>query len=286
MKTKLLVLAAALLLVPMSAMSAESPLHGIWRVNADSLQATRAHEFAIRDGMYACMSCSPSYSIPADGAFHAVPSSPSHDELAVLVLDPRKLQITERKNGQLVANSIYEVANHGTLTLVEYQDHTGSQPVVSHFSYARQGNGPGDAHAASGNWSVDSFDELSNSGRLLTLAVSGDRLRMDNPQGHSFTAVMDGTQATYTGSPIVSSVSVRKISPHRIQVTRYNDGQVVSISTYHVLPNGQTMKVVHEDPRDGSKLSYVATRLGSPDDRRNYGVGDVALNVKVDEGSR
>lgn len=258
MKTKLLALAAVLLLVPLSTLAAESPLHGIWLVESASLNASGNHAFVVHDGMYSCQSCSPSYSIPADGAFHAIPSGPTRDELAVLVINPQHVQITERKDGLLVANAIHRVSDDGASKRVELQDHTGKQPVISRYVYARMESPPNGAHAVSGAWNATRYEHLSNSGRFFTLAVNGNRLRMSNPQGQGFDAVVDGPRAAFTGSPIVTSVSVKKLTPHRIRVTYFNDGQAVGMSTYHVLPNGVEMKVKHENPVDGSELTYTA----------------------------
>ena len=258
MKTKFLALAAVLLLVPLSTMAAESPLQGIWLVETASLDASRNHAFVVHDGVYSCLSCSPSYSIPADGAFHAIPAGPTRDELAVLVINPQEVQISERKDGLLVSNAIHRVSDSGASKHVEYQDHTGKQPVVSRFVYARMENPPDGAHAISGAWVATRYEHLSNSGRFFTLAVNGNRLRMSNPQGQGFEAVMDGSRAVFTGSPIVTSVSVMQLARHRIRVTYFNDGQVVGKSTYHVLPNGVEMKVSYENPVDGSELAYTA----------------------------
>lgn len=275
MKTMLLVL-AALLLPSLPAHAADSPLHGIWRVQVDSLQASRTHAFAIQDGRYTCLSCSPAFSIPADGAFHPVPAGPSREELAVLVIDARQVQVTERKNGRLIANSIYRVSEDGAVTRAEHQDHSGNQPVVSMYGYAREQAAANGAHPVSGTWVASSFDDISSSGRLLTLAVNGSRLQLSNPQGHAFTAPMDGSMVPVKGSSLVTSVSVRKIAPHRVEATLYNDDhQVVGITNYRVLPDNHTMKVSHENRADNSMVSYVAFRqVNGAFNQDVYGSGD------------
>jgi hypothetical protein len=275
MKTKLLVLAASLLLSSQSALAADSPLHGIWRVHVDSLQASRTHAFTIQDGRYTCLSCSPTFSIPADGAFHPVPAGPTRDELAVLVIDGRQVQVTERKDGRLIANSIYRVTGDGAMARAEHQDHSGRQPVVSMYGYAREQGAANGAHPVSGTWVASSFDDISNSGRLLTLTVNGNRLHLSSPQGHEFTVPMDGSMAPVEGSSLVTGVSVRKIAPYRVEATLYNGNQVVGITTYHVLPSGHTMKVSHENRADGSMIRYVANRqVDGAFNRSVFGVGD------------
>lgn len=278
MKTKLLAFAAVLLLVPLSASASESPLHGIWRVEAPSLDASGNHAFVIHDGMYSCSGCSPSYSIPADGAFHAIPSGPARDELAVLVINPRQVQITERKDGRVVAVADHSVDGNDSTKRVEYQDHTGEQAVISRFVYTRLESPPDGAHAVSGAWGASRYVHLSNSGRYFTFAVNGNMLRMSNPRGQGFEAVMDGSRAAFTGSPVVTSVSVKKLARHRIQVSYYNDGQVVGITTYHVLPNGVEMKVHHESALDGSKLAYTARLQQSTLDLGYHALGSSERN--------
>lgn len=282
MKTKHLILAAVMLLSTHPALAAESPLHGIWQVNVDTLHVTRKHAFAILDGMYTCMSCSPTFTIPADGAFHPVPASPARDELAVLIIDSRQVQVTERKDGRLVLNSIYRVNEDGANAQAEHQDHSGKQPVISMYGYAREEYAAQGAHPASGTWVASTFDDISSSGRLLTLAVAGNRLSLSSPQGHAFTAPMDDSISPVEGSALVSAVSVRRIAPHRIRVTQYSGDQVVGITNYHVLPSSHMMKVAHENRVDGSAIRYAATRqVNGSFGRDVFGVGGQPWHKRV-----
>ncbi|RAP57732.1 hypothetical protein [Oleiagrimonas sp. MCCC 1A03011] len=263
MKTKVLVLAAVFLLVPLAVVAGESPLHGIWKVDANTIRASHPHAFVIKDGIYECQSCTPSFSLPADGAFHAVPSDPRRDEMAVLVIDAHKVQITERKNGIMVANTLREMNGDNALAEVTYQDFSGKSPVISKFRHHRDGMASGDAHPVSGNWHKAVYTSVSNSGRAFTYNVNGRRMEMNDPRGHAFVARMDGSEAPYTGSHLVSSVSVEKLAPHRVRMQTRHEGQVVGITTVHVLPGGNMMRVVKESPVDGSRLSYVAMRVRS-----------------------
>ncbi|KGI77488.1 hypothetical protein [Oleiagrimonas soli] len=262
MKTKLMVLAVAFLLPAAAVAENGSPLHGIWKVDPGSIRATHPHAFEIRDGIYACLSCRPQYRIPADGAFYPVPTASGGDEVAVIVVNTGKVQITERRNGIEMASTVRELTGDAGLTRVTRTDLSGEKPVVSTFHHRRDGL-PSDAtHATSGSWKDATYTELSDSGRTFTYHVSGNRLQMTDPRGHAFVASMDGRETPYAGSHLISTVSVQKLAPHRMRMTTRHDGRVVGVTTVHVMPNGEWMRVVQEQA-DGSHMVYLATRLRS-----------------------
>jgi hypothetical protein len=119
---------------------------------------------------------------------------------------------------------------------------------------------PAGAHAISGSWRTESFDNISDNGLFFTYKVEGDSLTMTTPTGQSYTAKLDGTEAPFGGDPGTTSVSVKKLSNNSIEETDKRDGKVISVSVNTVEPDGKTMKLAIEDKLHGTTMSLVALK--------------------------
>ena len=71
---------------------------------------------------------------------------------------------------------------------------------------------PAGAHAISGEWRTSKMESMSDNALTFTLKDEDDRLSMTNSIGESYAAKLDGTGAPYKGDPVISSVSVRRLS--------------------------------------------------------------------------
>src|SRR5690348_11141647 len=65
-----------------SAPATAASIDGTWKADIDSVQFDqKPDEYLLQAGQYSCKSCVPSYTVPADGAFHPV-SLPYADSIA------------------------------------------------------------------------------------------------------------------------------------------------------------------------------------------------------------
>src|SRR5262249_49690508 len=81
-----------------------------------------------------------------------------------------------------------------------------------------------------GLWKMAKMESLSDNGLTLTYKTEGDAITMTTPNGQSFTAKMDGTEAPYKGDPGITSVSIKKLGPNSMEETDKRDGKVITVA--------------------------------------------------------
>lgn len=110
MKIALLFLIPAVLATPVMA----DPLDGTWTVDlATAKFPDRANVITLKDGVYTCASCKPVISVKADGAFHKIAGYPYADELAIEVIDTRRIEETDKLKGKVSTSSTYTLSADG-----------------------------------------------------------------------------------------------------------------------------------------------------------------------------
>ncbi len=77
---------------------AQSPLDGVWKLEPDAKASSKLYDISLHDGVYACRSCRPTWSVPADGSFHPV-TGQDFDEESVRVVDDRTVISRAGKGG-------------------------------------------------------------------------------------------------------------------------------------------------------------------------------------------
>jgi hypothetical protein len=101
----------------------------------------------------------------------------------------------------------------------------------------------------------DRFLILRTSLRPATVKFS-----MSDHMGRSFSAKLDGSDATYNGSTEFDSVSLKKVDDNTIEESEKKDGKVVKISRWTVASDGKTIHVRFDDThghvqeQDGHKV--------------------------------
>src|SRR5262245_26722888 len=114
----------ALFLVSLAALTvatpaaAQSVFDGSWKSDITNAQLPdKPFVTTLNNGNYTCDSCTPPYSVAADGAFHPVKDQPYYDELAVRVVDAHTVTYQGRKGGKDVYTETDTIAPDGkTLT--------------------------------------------------------------------------------------------------------------------------------------------------------------------------
>ena len=100
MKRQFLLLPDLSLLIPAAVMG-QSLFDGTWKVDLKSEKYTsKPIEIVLKDGQYSCRSCTPPYTIKADGKDHKVSVSPYFDTENITIVDQRTLSRIDKKDGE------------------------------------------------------------------------------------------------------------------------------------------------------------------------------------------
>jgi hypothetical protein len=218
--------------------------------------------FVLKDGMYDCKTCTPPYSIKADGTDQSVTGHPYFDSVAIKVVDAHTIQETDKKGGKTVTTSSTTVAPDGKTATFEFSDssNTNGAPVTGKGTVKQVAPGPAGSHATSGSWITTSFASLSDNGVTVTYKTDGDMLTMSAPTGQTYTAKTDGTEAPFKGDPGLTSVTVKMTGKRTMVETDKRDGKVIGRVTSMVNKSGTTMHVSYYDALHGRTTTYSATK--------------------------
>jgi hypothetical protein len=248
--------------LPAQAM-ADSPFDGTWKADMSSVKMpTKPDIYVLKDGMYDCKTCTPPYSIKADGSDQPVTGHPYFDTVAIKVVDDHTIQETDKKNGKTVATSSVTVTPDGKTASFEFTDssNTNAAPVTGKGTQQQVAKGPAGSHAISGSWVTTAFANLSDNGTTLTYKTDGDMLTMTDLTGQSFTAKMDGTEAPYKGDPGITTVSVKAIGKHTILETDKRGSKIIDTLRSTVSMDGKSMSVAYDDKLQNRTTTYMATK--------------------------
>jgi len=263
MKTILKTTAAALvLLVPGTALAANA-FDGTWKADMSSVQwPSKPGEYLLKDGMYTCKTCEPSYTVKADGKDQAVAGSKYIDTIAVKVVDDHTTTETDKKGGKVVGTSTITVAKDGNTLNMTFTDssNTNAAPVTGKGTSVRVDKPVAGAHITSGQWRMQGMSSLSDNAITVTYKTVGDMLTMTNPTGQKYTAKMDGTEAAISGDPGLTKVSVKKIDANGFEESDKRDGKLIAVLKMMVAKDGKSMTVSYTDSQRGTTTTYKATK--------------------------
>ena len=242
---------------------AQSGFDGTWKADLSSVQTPQKPDvFMVKGGVYTCRSCVPAVTLRADGAFHRVTGHPYYDEESVKVVDARTISYAQRLKGKAVGRSTSTVSADGktlTFTFTDTSSPTG-KVVTGSGTEHRVAPAPAGAHAISGSWRTDKYDNVSDDGLLVTYRLTGDTLHMSTPTGQSYEARLGGGPVPIHGDPAATMASVRRLSPTSLQETDTRGGKPVGIATMSLNRDGRTMNVIYDDKVQATRMTYKAVR--------------------------
>jgi hypothetical protein len=130
-----------LFLAPLGAMMfaagasyAQSPFDGTWKIDMSKVDFSKKPDvFLLKDGMYSCKTCTPPYTVKADGSDQPVSGHPYFDSVAIQVVNDHEIKETDKKGGKTVATSQVTVSADGKTAMVEFSDSSdtnGGAPVT------------------------------------------------------------------------------------------------------------------------------------------------------------
>jgi hypothetical protein len=211
-------------------------------------------------GVYECRSCSPPYKIKVDGHDQTIEANPNYDTLSLTTVDDRTVTKIAKKGGKVdLEAKILVSADGATKTEVQTLYDMAPRPIEFTTHSTRVSAGPNGFHAVSGEWRVTDGD-LTNHAEDTIFQVRENTLSMSDRMGRSFSAKLDGTDATYNGSDEFTSVSLKLIDKNTIEESDKKDGKVVKVSVWSVGADGKTMHVRFDDThghvqeQDGHKV--------------------------------
>jgi hypothetical protein len=252
--------ALAALLAPTAAL-AQSGFNGTWKMDVHGAKFDpKPDVYSLKDGLFSCSSCTPPYSVKADGTPQPVTGSPYYDHLAVSVTGPNAVHAVRTKAGQVTGEAVETVSADGTALNVAYTDLTvPSSPVKGAFTAVRVGPAPAGAHPISGAWRQTSFD-ASDNGLLLTVAIQDGMAAFNTPAGQSYRVKLNGPPGPFVGDPGITTVSVASSSPNQLIENDYRDGKMVSQETVTLAPDGRTAVEVSHDMLHGTTSTLTWMR--------------------------
>jgi hypothetical protein len=247
MKSLLFAGSLAMLVTPAASIG-QSTFNGTWKVDFNSAMPRKVNVWLLQNGTYRCTSCSPIVDVKADGKDQPVKGQP-YDTISVKIVDARRVEEIEKKNGSVVSDEKFTVSQDGkTIT-----DEFGNWKLIM----SRVEKAPTGAHELSGSWQPLQMKSISDDELLVTYKLEGDTLSMSRPSGQSYTAKLNGTDAPYRGDPDTNSVALKRIDKSTIEETDKLNGKVVSVTRLAVSSDGKSMTVSMNDAQDGTTNQFT-----------------------------
>jgi hypothetical protein len=218
--------------------------------------------FLLQNGMYSCKTCTPPYTVKADGTDQPVTGHPYFDSVAIKVVNDHEIQETDKKGGKTVSTSDVVISNDGktaTYTFTDSSDTNGGAPVKGKGSSTLVMKGPAGSHAVSGSWRQDKMESLSENAIMWTYKVNGNQLTMTNPTGQTYTATFNGADAPMKGDPGITSVSLKKMG-NTLEETDKRDGKTIGVFKVTVSADGKTAKASYTDTRQNRTTQFDAVK--------------------------
>jgi hypothetical protein len=238
---------AALLLVGSGVALAASPFDGTWKMRADSAKATgKPDTWAIVDGMYQCPSCVPAVKVKADGHDQKVSGHAYYDTIAVTVVNPTTVEMTQKRAGKQVGNVTYVVSSDGHTLTGKFNDYNGAKVASGTFTETRHAPGPAGAHAVSGSWMLDQVVNVNDAGTIVSYQMTDEQFSSQF-NGQSYSAKFDGKDYPVHNDPGNTVVSLRKVDASTVIETDKRDGKLTDEIRMAAAADGKTIAVTDKD---------------------------------------
>ena len=240
--------------------AAAGDINGTWVADIDSVKFDqKPDEYLLQAGQYSCKSCTPAYTVAADGAFHPV-STPYADSMAVKVVDDHNIVRTAKKGGRQIGETKVAISADGNTLTGSFTDTSveGSPAQKGEYIEDRVGPAPAGAHSVSGQWKPAKLANFNAEAMTFTIKVDGDTFHYSSPAGYSYDAKIGGPQVPIKGDLAGTTASVTKTDNGYLETDK-RDGKVVGTTTFTVGADGK-LQGVGEDKLAGSKTTFTATK--------------------------
>ena len=235
-------------------------LNGTWTVDLASLKFQgRPDEYLLKDGSYSCASCTPPYTLAADGQMHPVADRPYWDSASVKVVDDKTVEFHRQKGGKEVSSITQTVSADGNMMTVKFHDATVTPAVDGTGTMTRAAPAPAGAHAISGQWKQDKIGDYSKEALDVTYRIEGNKVTM-NSQGQSYTAELGGPAVPIQGDTGGTMVKVAAEGTGSLKETNIRDGKEVGYGIATPSADGKTISYSYTDTRDGTGVTWTGNK--------------------------
>ncbi|MBX7540876.1 hypothetical protein [Qipengyuania sphaerica] len=230
---------------------------GDWLIDLDSAQFENDNrDFVLADGKWECNSCTPPYSVTADGEWQEI-DRPGADSQMIEIVDDRTVKTATRLGDKDLGNATWTVSEDGQTMKVAFTDLSGDTPVNASQSFNRTEAGPDGSHALSGKWSVGDMAEMDDAGLRFSYGLDGNTFTSTG-NGRSWTAELGGEPVPIEGNNSNVMAAIERTGDNTYRQTFTRDGE--TLSTTDITIDGDTMNGVSTDARDDSVVRWSATR--------------------------
>jgi hypothetical protein len=239
---------------------AQSAFDGVWRTDPKTVTAgSKPSQYVVKGGEYRCDSCAPKIRVKADGTQYPLPGNPYIDFICVTIVDDRVVEIISRSGPKVVSTGRLVVSRDGKSMVREIstKEANGSTSRSSE-KFARVTPVVKGAHAVTGTWKFTELDNMTE--ETVTFKTAAGMVYMNASDGTGYEAQLDGKRAPMRNSPGYDTVSLKQKDRNTWEEVSYSADKPIWVSTYVVMPNGETMKVTWEDRLRGSRGTYTMIR--------------------------
>jgi outer membrane murein-binding lipoprotein Lpp len=242
-----------------AATASAGDISGTWKADVNSVQFdTKPDEYLLQNGTYSCKSCTPAYTVAADGADHPV-KLPYADTDNVKVVDDHTVKEVLKKGGKQVNEATTTISADGNTSTTAFTDTTApGAPAKGEFVETRVGAAPAGAHAISGQWKPTKLSNFNDAALTFTVNVSGDTYKLSSPDGTSFEAKIGGPEVPIKGDIANTMVSVTK-DGNSYKTTRKRDGKVVGTTTVTLGADGR-LHAESKNEMNGAVTRWIADK--------------------------
>jgi hypothetical protein len=235
-------------------------IDGTWKTKMDSLKISGPPDaYELSKGIYHCTSCVPQITIKADGADQKVSGHAYYDTLAVKIVNDHAIEKTRKKAGKVMGIVESSLSADGNMLTEEWMDYTGEKAAKVTTVSKRLSAGPAGAHAISGTWQQEQFQEASNSMVTVKYESTADGLKM-TWNGQTYDAKFDGKEYPIKNDPGNTVVSLKRVNAKTIVETDRRDGKVTDVIRMTLSADGKNLSVEDADPIQNTKTSYSMTK--------------------------
>ena len=238
-------------------------LDGTWKIDLGATQLPKKPDiFLLEKGSFTCSSCTPAYTVKADGAMHPLTGHDYIDATSIKVIDPHSFVEISGKGGKTLYKTTSTVSADGKTLSYVFVDTSAPNgvPVTGKGTETRVAPAPARAHIASGSWRATSISGMSDSGLKISFTTTPDTISMVTPTAQSYTARFGGPAVPIKGDPAMTMAAVAKVGTHGFVETDTRNGKVVSVATITIAPDDKTMNVVVKDLKAGTTTTYKAIK--------------------------
>ena len=182
--------------------------------------------------------------------------------MSVKAVNDKTVEIHRKKGDTEVSSVTMTVSDDGnTLTNKFHDATTPNNPVDGTGTEKRVGAAPAGAHAISGQWQPDQIPEYSESALSNTYKIEGNKVT-STLNGQTYTAEIDGPEVAVGNDIAKTMVKVTREGANGLRETFSRNGKVVFEGVTVPSADGNSVTFTGTDPRDGSKITYTANKVG------------------------